>query len=80
MKVDPTKIIPWDWPASHRPEANHARQRRVTGIFELVYVGSVSTSKGVGDLIRAVAGMEGVALTVVGPQHEALTTAPMFNS
>lgn len=74
--VNSAKIIPWDWPASQRPDGYPARQRRSEGKFELVYVGSVSAAKGVTDLVNAVTDSDNVTLTIVGPQQEAMPTAP----
>jgi glycosyltransferase involved in cell wall biosynthesis len=64
------RIIPWDWPPSHKPSDHAPRSRDPSKPFSLVYVGSVSEDKGVGDLLRALhrlkaEGME-PALTVVG--------------
>ena len=51
--VKPDKIIPWDWPPSHSPSDHAPRTLRGTGRVELVYVGSLSEAKGVGDLLEA---------------------------
>ena len=51
--VNPEKIIPWDWPASSRPSDFSARELRPSGPFTVLYVGSVSNAKGVGDLLEA---------------------------
>lgn len=51
--VEPEKIVPWDWPPSHRPD-DHAARELVDGRpLKLVYVGSVEEAKGVGDFLRA---------------------------
>ena len=53
--VNPEKIIPWDWVYSVTPEQHspkHLRQKQ--DFWELIYVGSISKAKGVGDLIEAV--------------------------
>jgi len=64
------KIVPWDWPPSHRPRDHSPRELRGSERLRLVYVGSVVESKGVGDLLRALKqlGQEGPApsLTVIG--------------
>ena len=51
--VNPEKIIPWDWPASSEPSDFSTRERRSIGPFTVLYVGSVSEAKGVGDLLKA---------------------------
>lgn len=48
------KIIPWDWPPAFTPHDRDARTRR-PGPFKLIYVGTVSEQKGVGDLLDALA-------------------------
>jgi glycosyltransferase involved in cell wall biosynthesis len=52
--VRPEKIIPWDWPPSHRPSDYEPRTLRTTPPT-LFYVGSLSLAKGVGDLLHAIA-------------------------
>jgi glycosyltransferase involved in cell wall biosynthesis len=51
--VSPDKIVPWDWPASHRPLDYTPRSLRDTAQRKLFYVGSITPAKGVGDLLRA---------------------------
>jgi glycosyltransferase involved in cell wall biosynthesis len=68
--VDADKIVPWDWPPSHRPSDHAPRTLDRARPFSLVYVGAVSEAKGVGDLLRALQRLEqqevAPALTVVG--------------
>ena len=68
--VNRDKIIPWDWPPSHRPSDHDPRVAKNSGPLELVYVGSVVEAKGVGDLLGALKKLkqEGVppSLTVIG--------------
>ncbi len=57
--VNPNKIIPWDWPHRTSPEAFPAKTLSVSAPensspLKLVYVGTISEAKGVGDAIRAV--------------------------
>jgi glycosyltransferase involved in cell wall biosynthesis len=70
----PDKIIPWDWPPSHRPSDHDPRILDTATPRTLVYVGSISEAKGVGDLLRAIhqlkAGGFKPALTVVGQDHD----------
>lgn len=72
--VEPGKIIPWDWPPSHRPSDFGARHLDTSKPLTLVYVGSISDAKGVGDLLRAVHHLKGEglkpALTIVGQDHD----------
>jgi glycosyltransferase involved in cell wall biosynthesis len=49
------KIIPWDWPAAHRPTDHPPRSFPVSSPHKLLYVGSLAETKGVGDLLRATA-------------------------
>jgi hypothetical protein len=51
--VTPEKIVPWDWPPSHRPSDYAPRSLRDSTRRSLLYVGSISEAKGVGDLLRA---------------------------
>ena len=53
--VTPEKIVPWDWPPSHRPSDYAPRSLRDSTQRTLLYVGSISEAKGVGDLLRAMA-------------------------
>jgi glycosyltransferase involved in cell wall biosynthesis len=69
--VDPGKIVPFDWPALISPRSYHAKNApspRET--FRLLYVGSLSESKGVGDAIRALSKLRkagrNVQLTIIG--------------
>jgi glycosyltransferase involved in cell wall biosynthesis len=68
--VNADKIVPWDWPPSHRPSEHAPRTLDPARPFSLVYVGSVSEEKGVGDLLRALQRLKqqevAPALTVVG--------------
>src|SRR5262249_5226819 len=67
--VDREKIVPWDWPPSHRPNEHQPRALESRRL-QLVYVGSVIEAKGVGDLLHALKKLnaEGSlpALTVIG--------------
>ena len=64
------KIVPWDWPPSHRPSQHAARSMAGDPVRRLLYVGSVIPEKGVGDLIEAMARLRhlgtAVRLFVVG--------------
>ncbi|QND70433.1 glycosyltransferase family 4 protein [Tardiphaga robiniae] len=51
--VNPSKIIPWDWPASANPADFAIRDFALTGSATVLYVGSISEAKGVGDLLKA---------------------------
>jgi glycosyltransferase involved in cell wall biosynthesis len=54
--VNPDKIIPYDWVHAVTPELFTAKQLQRNGdTWKLVYVGSVIESKGVGDILDALA-------------------------
>jgi glycosyltransferase involved in cell wall biosynthesis len=55
MGVKPEKIVPWDWPRFPRPSDFPVKAARNSRIRKLIYVGTVSEAKGVGDIIRALA-------------------------
>ena len=46
------KVYPWDWPHEVRPDANPVKSLPA-GPAKLIYVGSLSSAKGVGDCIEA---------------------------
>lgn len=50
--VPADKIYPWDWPHALRPESNPAKLLG-DGPAQLVFVGSLASTKGVGDCIEA---------------------------
>jgi glycosyltransferase involved in cell wall biosynthesis len=68
--VMPDKIIPWDWPPSHTPDQYQPRTRDLGRALSLIYVGSLTEAKGVGDLLRALESLkrDGLEpeLTIVG--------------
>jgi glycosyltransferase involved in cell wall biosynthesis len=51
--VQPDKVVPWDWPPSHRPDDHEPRELPDGRPLKVVYVGSVEEAKGVGDMLRA---------------------------
>lgn len=54
--VNPEKIIPWDWPHTITPASLSAKTLRREGDpWTLMYVGLVGESKGVGDILTALA-------------------------
>jgi glycosyltransferase involved in cell wall biosynthesis len=53
--LDPAKAVAWDWPGGRRPEDYPAKTLPAAGTPEIVYVGSITEDKGVGDLVRAMA-------------------------
>ena len=53
--VAPQKIVPWDWPRSPTPADFPAKTAPRSGRKRLIYVGTVSEAKGVGDVLRALA-------------------------
>jgi glycosyltransferase involved in cell wall biosynthesis len=68
--VDPEKIVPWDWPHDRYPREYAPRPLRPDGACKLLYVGSVTPAKGVGDLLHAVSLLRKsgiiVALSIIG--------------
>ena len=72
--VKPNKIIPWDWPPSHRPGEHSPRELPGERALRLAYVGSVEEAKGVGDLLRALkqlhAEVDCPELTIIGRDPE----------
>jgi glycosyltransferase involved in cell wall biosynthesis len=54
--VKSKKIIPWDWPSVVTPDSFSPKLLRVNvNTWNLFYVGSVTESKGVGDILEAIA-------------------------
>jgi glycosyltransferase involved in cell wall biosynthesis len=54
--VEPNKILPWDWPANKTPEQIPIKQLDSdTSEITIFYAGMLMESKGVGDLLDAVA-------------------------
>jgi glycosyltransferase involved in cell wall biosynthesis len=53
--VQPTKVLAWDFPHHRRPETQPSKTGPASPPHTLLYVGSISAKKGVGDLVRAVA-------------------------
>jgi len=72
--VAPEKIVPWDWPPSHRPSDHAARSLQPDAPRKLLYVGSVTNAKGVGDLLRAMVQLRErnikVTASIVGRDHD----------
>lgn len=68
--VHTDKIIPWDYPAFIKPEDYPIKLFPQRDAFNLLYVGTVSEDKGVGDCVRAVehliAAGSSVSLQIVG--------------
>lgn len=53
--VNPNKIIPWDWPHFNTPSQLAPKKLQSTDVWNLVYVGAVAPSKGVGEILEALA-------------------------
>lgn len=52
--INPDKIIPWDWPSTITPDSFPAKILRVGGkTWNLIYVGLITESKGIGDVLDA---------------------------
>jgi len=52
--VDPSKVAAWDWPSALHPIDFTEKKLQEDGDFVVLYVGTISTLKGVGDLVEAV--------------------------
>jgi glycosyltransferase involved in cell wall biosynthesis len=52
--VDPARIVPWDWPHSASPHQAAPKQAPAHAVWNLLFVGSLTESKGLGDLMRAI--------------------------
>jgi glycosyltransferase involved in cell wall biosynthesis len=52
--VDPRKIIPWDWPADVTPR-DYAEKQRAGRPLRAFYAGRIQETKGIGDVVRAIA-------------------------
>jgi glycosyltransferase involved in cell wall biosynthesis len=72
------KIVPWDWPASHLPSDHAPRALSDEVAPKLLYVGSVTPEKGVGDLLHAIARLRqsgfGIELSIVGRDPDGTIT------
>jgi glycosyltransferase involved in cell wall biosynthesis len=83
--VNPEKIVPWDWPPSHRPSDYAVRPLRPGLSSKLLYVGSVTRAKGVGDLLQAMVRLRQLCidarLSIVGrdPDGSMLALAQSLN-
>lgn len=71
LGVRPEKIVPWDWPPIHRPETHAPKTLAVSGgSWDLVFVGSVAESKGIGDAIDSLAELKSrgchAKMTIIG--------------
>jgi hypothetical protein len=77
--VNAQKIVPWDWPPSHRPADYQVRTLRPKAPHKLLYVGSVIETKGVGDLLQAVVRLRQrdvkVELSIIGKDPNGAMTA-----
>jgi glycosyltransferase involved in cell wall biosynthesis len=77
--VVPDKIVPWDWPPSHRPSDHAERTLQGNLPYKILYVGSVVRPKGVGDLLQAVSQMRArtldVTLSIIGRDPDGAMTA-----
>ena len=69
--VDPRKVVPFDWPGLVSLSSYEAKSARLGDRpFRLIYVGSLTETKGVGDAIQAVSTLrkrgKQVELTIIG--------------
>lgn len=69
VKAD--KVIPWDWPHRVTPASFNAKKMpEGKSVWDMIYVGSIMESKGVGDILRAIATLKSkgffIKLKVIG--------------
>lgn len=63
--INSNKIIPWDWPSIVTPDAFSPKTLRTdVNTWNLVYVGLVTESKGVGDILESIANLRAKKLSV----------------
>jgi glycosyltransferase involved in cell wall biosynthesis len=63
--VNPDKIIPWDFPHLVTPTSFLPKEVRVNvDTWKLIYVGAVTESKGIGDIIKAIANLKDLNISV----------------
>jgi glycosyltransferase involved in cell wall biosynthesis len=55
--VKPAKLIPWDWPYTRSPRDFEPKTIAGQAPWNFVYVGAIQESKGVGDIVEAVAAL-----------------------
>jgi glycosyltransferase involved in cell wall biosynthesis len=72
--VDPRKVVAWDWPNPRRPGDWPTKTLDESRPARIVYVGTLSAAKGVGDLLAAVEQLRrpagSVALRILGDGAE----------
>jgi len=69
--IKPKKIIPWDWPSIVTPDSFSPKNLRFdVNTWNLLYVGSVTESKGVSDILESIAKLKdkkfSVSLKIAG--------------
>jgi glycosyltransferase involved in cell wall biosynthesis len=68
--VDPSKVVPFDWPALASPRDRPPKRFPANPRFRVIYVGSLIDTKGVGDVVAAIASLrrsgEDVEFSAVG--------------
>lgn len=72
LGVSADKILPWDFPHPRSPAAFMPKQVRPGDNHRLLYAGSILRSKGIGELIRAVAllsARRNIELCIAGAGH-----------
>ena len=79
--VHRTKVLPFDWPPIVSPATYPPRPAPGGGPFRLLYVGLLTETKGVGDVLRAMPRLPSCTLTVVGggSDEAALRALPAAN-
>lgn len=64
LGVDVRRIIPWDWPHSVTPHQTRPKDARADSVWNLLFVGALTESKGIGDVMRAVRVLKDSGTTV----------------
>ena len=76
--VDSAKVLPFDWSPQAAPPSFAPKAAPDGDVFRLIYVGMLAESKGIGDVLEAVAELRARAggrwsLTVVGRENQEIT-------
>lgn len=68
--VSPKKIVPWDWPHNTSPKDFSPKKHPIKNSWHFIFVGYVTETKGVGDIIHAISNLSNqgfdVSVKIVG--------------
>jgi glycosyltransferase involved in cell wall biosynthesis len=62
--VDARRIIPWDWPHDVTPHQSAAKEARTDSVWNILFVGALAETKGIGDVMRAVRALKDRGTTI----------------